>query len=308
MTEIDNKPASQDTKMAASILNVKTQINTILKEIHKDAFSLSNTGKLLRGLLVIEMGNVMGLQPNRIERIAAAVELIHLASLLHDDVVDNATLRRNAPTFWIQHGKTGAILTGDYAITQSLLLLVDNDNDHLLSGFIRFVSDLCKGELLQELADTDAPLTEDTYLKMAQLKTGSLFAFSASATAPIGTSLSAALTQSGLELGIVYQIIDDIYDKHGTEKYLGKTLGSDEQSGKVTALNTMGRDTSLLKIDELLDQASARLAQWPRVRNVWNDFVSEHINPSFFALKRQVTGKAIGHQSPTLSKSTSLKY
>ncbi len=243
--------------------------------------NLLGNGKMLRSRLTLAIGNANGIGEDVLIHAAAAVDIIHGASLLHDDVIDGGLLRRGAPTFWKKHGINGAILLGDLLVFKALNLLSEVDYPDLLQELINMSAEVCRSEVEQELVLRGAPGTWEECEQIARSKTGSLFAFAARAGATSAPGQADALREAGFILGTAYQLADDVLDASGNEKVAGKTLGSDHQRGKTTAI-TATKNAPADPADymfALLDRSTAQLAAWPELHSAWETFLKETIKP-----------------------------
>ncbi len=273
--QIEKQLKAVQTIMADSLRN--TRISKLLPPKN----NIMGSGKMLRAQLVLSIG-----APNRIAEktrlhAAAAVEIIHGASLLHDDVIDGGLLRRGAPTFWKKHGTNGAILLGDLLVFEGLNLLVQVDRTDLLQELIDMATHVCRSEVEQELILRGSPGTWEECEQIARAKTGSLFAFAAVAAASDAPGQIEALREAGFIIGTAYQLVDDILDASGNEEVSGKTLGRDQERGKTTAITATKNapENPFGYIDSLLDASSAQLAAWPDLQHAWNDFLDGIIKP-----------------------------
>ncbi len=196
---------------------------------------LRTNGKMLRPALVL-IGANLGAQEKREEawRIASVLEMIHMASLIHDDVLDNAPLRRGLPTLHSQVGIKQAVLAGDYLLSKAMALIGEQTGDLKASAVSNACSRLCESELAQDAGQGDYSISVTTYLKRIAGKTASLFALSAYAGAAV---VQAPLTEQysmhriGYLMGMAFQIEDDILDYSGQAKQLGKSPKLDLQNG-----------------------------------------------------------------------------
>jgi octaprenyl-diphosphate synthase len=194
-------------------------------------------GKRLRPALVLLSSRILGERPDEAVKIGAAVEMVHGASLLHDDVIDGTFLRRGQPTLNALQGNKFTVLLGDFLLCESLLAVSDLNRVVLVQVVSESVALMTLGQLL-ELAQQGNPMvTEPEYIKIIEGKTASLM----SCACKLGALLSganadqvAALGEFGLNLGIAFQIIDDILDFWGDPKLLGKPVGSDLGEKKFT--------------------------------------------------------------------------
>ena len=197
--------------------------------------TLAAGGKRLRPLLVLICGGSR--TDKALVRAAAAVELIHMATLVHDDVVDNAPLRRGRPTVFASDGRDAAIATGDFLFSRSFGLLAANGDTRQ----VRVLSDAClalaRGELAQRHDAYQLDLHEDRYLLRCDLKTASLFTAACllgALAAGRSAAEAAALEAYGRRLGLAFQMLDDLLDVSGPEERTGKHRGTDLLDGTVT--------------------------------------------------------------------------
>lgn len=193
-------------------------------------------GKRLRPMLTLLAARILGGSGEKARPAAATVELLHLASLLHDDVIDHAALRRGRPTVNTQWGIDVAILMADYIYSRAWAVALDWLPAGLLAVFCRVAATMCNGEMFQ-IEKRDQLLTEEDYLYVIRCKTAALF----SACTRVGAAIAgadertvAALEQYGLALGCAFQITDDVLDLTADPQRLGKEIGTDVASGKQT--------------------------------------------------------------------------
>ncbi|MBC8378649.1 MAG: polyprenyl synthetase family protein [Planctomycetes bacterium] len=195
------------------------------------------TGKMLRPSLVLLSGKCFGpIGPAHID-LAAMVELLHRASLLHDDVIDSAELRRDKKTANILWGNTAAVLLGDFLLSQAFYLGTKVPFAEAGDIMSRTAQDLCCGELQQNFQQGNWEISEQQYFQLIDAKTAALFRCSCQLGA-IAVKASdeqiQAFGEFGTELGIAFQITDDLLDMTGNEQETGKTLGTDLLQGKCT--------------------------------------------------------------------------
>jgi geranylgeranyl pyrophosphate synthase len=243
--------------------------------------NIMGSGKMLRSRLTLYLGNANGIQEAVLVNAAAAVDIIHGASLLHDDVIDGGILRRGAPTFWKKYGVNGAILLGDLLMFKALALLTSIDRADLLQELIDRTGEVCRSEVEQELILRGAAGTWSDCEQVARFKTGSLFAFAAVAGATKEPGQVQALREAGYILGTAYQLADDLLDASGNEAVSGKTLGTDNGRGKTTAITATKNAPAnpVGYIYSLLDTSTAQLAPWPKTQSAWVDFLNVTLKP-----------------------------
>ena len=216
-------------------LKLKSDVNLIEKMSNHH---LSSGGKRLRALLTLESAKLTGYnENNRDINLAACVELIHSATLLHDDVIDESELRRGVKTTNSIWGNQSSILVGDYLLSRCFEMMVEDGDLEVLKLLSSTSSKIAQGEVLQLQHKGEADLLEETYIDIINLKTASLF----SAATKTGACLSGsnekekkALESYGRNLGLAFQIADDALDFYAKEKLFGKEIGKDFFEGKVT--------------------------------------------------------------------------
>ena len=214
---------------------LKSEVNLIQK---MSDHHLRSGGKRLRALLTLESAKLTGYkEDNRDINLAACVELIHSATLLHDDVIDESELRRGVKTTNSVWGNQSSILVGDYLLSRCFEMMVEDGDLEVLKLLSSTSSKIAQGEVLQLQHKGEADLLEETYIDIINLKTASLF----SAATKTGACLSKsnekekkALESYGRNLGLAFQIADDALDFYAKEKLFGKEIGKDFFEGKVT--------------------------------------------------------------------------
>jgi heptaprenyl diphosphate synthase len=202
------------------------------------AAQIKTSGKMLRPALVL-IGSRMGKAEKRddVLRIASVLEMIHIASLVHDDIIDNATTRRGVPTIYARAGAKQAVLAGDYLLSRAMALVSNEEGDLKPSAVSNAFSRLCQSELEQDAGQGNYDIGISTYIRRIAGKTASLFALSAYAgaavaQAPIG--MQQKLHRIGYAMGMAFQIQDDMLDYDGNGDDLGKEPGRDFLCGVPT--------------------------------------------------------------------------
>ena len=201
------------------------------------AYAVGSRGKRLRPLMALLSGGATGpITPEHID-LAVVVELIHLATLVHDDIVDEAERRRSQPTVNARWGDSLSVLLGDCLFAHALNLSANFENPEIGRAIARSAREVCTGEIMQTQRRFDLHLAIDEYLRIIQMKTGSLFSVAAELGGVV-SGANAGITQSlknfGMRVGTAYQIYDDCLDIAGDEGETGKTLGTDLRKGKLT--------------------------------------------------------------------------
>ena len=217
------------------------------------------SGKRIRPALAILAGGATGEITNKHLEIGSVVELVHLATLIHDDIMDDAEIRREMPTVSAKWGSSLGVLLGDCLFARALELATEFEDSGVCRSVANAASAVCQGEILQTQRRFDLTLTREEYFHMIESKTGALFAVSTE----LGSRLSGASKQIqnqlydfGMKVGTAYQIYDDCVDLVGKEESAGKTLGTDLTKGKLTlpVLNLIasGTETQRKKLNERL--------------------------------------------------------
>ena len=214
---------------------LRSEVNLIQKMSNHH---LRSGGKRLRALLTLESAKLTGYKEDKRDiNLAACVELIHSATLLHDDVIDESELRRGVKTTNSVWGNQSSILVGDYLLSRCFEMMVEDGDLEVLKLLSSTSSKIAQGEVLQLQHKGEADLLEETYIDIINLKTASLF----SAATKTGACLSGsnekekkALESYGRNLGLAFQIADDALDFYAKEKLFGKEIGKDFFEGKVT--------------------------------------------------------------------------
>lgn len=194
-------------------------------------------GKRLRPILTLSAARLFDYSGDKHVKLAAAVELIHGATLLHDDVVDGSALRRGASTANVLWGNKESVLVGDFLFSQAFELMVSAGNLRVLQILSRAAGVIAEGEVLQLATQKNLEATFEMYLAVVESKTAALFAAAAQAGAVIAGATARdedAMRSFGRNLGVAYQLVDDALDYSGREKALGKSVGDDFREGKMT--------------------------------------------------------------------------
>lgn len=195
------------------------------------------SGKRIRPALAILCGGATGEVTEDHLRLGVTLELIHMATLVHDDIIDGADTRRQAPTANARWGAGMAVLLGDALFSHSLKLATDFGRLDLSRAIAEASREVCEGEILQTQRRFDLTLTKKDYFRMIEMKTGALFAAAGGLAARLSgrdEACEKALFDYGMKLGTAYQIYDDCVDLIGDEAETGKTLGTDLEKGKLT--------------------------------------------------------------------------
>ncbi len=198
---------------------------------------IDSGGKRLRPMLTLASARMCGYEGGDHVQLAASVEFMHTATLLHDDVVDESDLRRGKKSARILWGNEASVLVGDFLLGQAFKMMVDVGSLEALRILSNAAAVIAEGEVMQLIASKNTETNEDEYLAVIIAKTAALF----SAAAEVGAVLAkrpkaeqAALLSYGKNLGIAFQLVDDVLDYSGDEEQLGKSVGDDFREGKIT--------------------------------------------------------------------------
>jgi octaprenyl-diphosphate synthase len=194
-------------------------------------------GKRLRPALLLLMCGALGYKGEQRLNLAAVVEFIHTATLLHDDVVDESTLRRGRETANEAFGNPASVLVGDFLYSRAFQMMVDAGDMRIMRTLAEATNVIAEGEVQQLMNMHDASLSEEDYVRVIRSKTAKLFEASARLAALLSQSppeVEAACADYGQALGTAFQVIDDVLDYDGDVAEMGKNLGDDLREGKVT--------------------------------------------------------------------------
>ena len=194
-------------------------------------------GKRLRPALLLLMAGALGCASPHRHTLAAVVEFIHTATLLHDDVVDDSSLRRGRPTANVSFGNPASVLVGDFLYSRAFQMMVECGNMRIMDVLAEATNTIAEGEVQQLMNMHDAGLNEAAYVQVIQSKTAKLFEASARLPSILMSSsheVEQACAVYGQALGTAFQIIDDVLDYEGDANELGKNLGDDLREGKNT--------------------------------------------------------------------------
>lgn len=194
-------------------------------------------GKRIRPLLNVLCARLCGYTDEFIKKFSTIIEFLHTATLLHDDVVDEATIRRGKPVAHSIWGAPVTVLVGDFLLARALHIAAETENPKIIKVIAEITESMCQGEILQLIKKGDPGLTEKEYMDVIRRKTGFLIQGACQTGAILaGASLEVEkkLADFGFHIGIVFQIADDLLDYTADTNILGKTIGADLREGKLT--------------------------------------------------------------------------
>ncbi len=216
-------------------------------------------------------------------RACAATELIHTATLFHDDVIDGASMRRSHETLWKNVGQTGAILMGDLFFSSALQLLTDTGNMQRTASFVAKVREVCATEMIHEIIYRDRVVDTEMCMQVARGKTGPLFAFVSETCGGNDPRLTEIFEEVGYKIGTAYQLGDDLLDELGDEVIIGKTLGTDRKRAKFTLAQDCRITTESVRerINRLCAEALNMVVPYPEFATRLELYVISMILPTW---------------------------
>ena len=250
VTTLDSKrrkaPSSPLDALAELVADDLKAVNeVIVQRMHSSvemipqlaSYIVSAGGKRLRPLLTLASARLCGYTGDKHRGLAAAVEFIHTATLLHDDVVDESNLRRGLASANAVFGNKASVLVGDFLFSRAFVQMVDTGSLEVLRILSNASAIIAEGEVLQLQTTSDTNTSEQAYLEGIRGKTAALFAAACRVSAVVAdrpAAEAAALDDYGLNLGIAFQLVDDVLDYSALQARLGKTVGDDFREGKIT--------------------------------------------------------------------------
>ena len=244
-TNIVTKPTPIDAIQSCILADIDAVNVVIQKSLHSDVvlvnqvahYIINSGGKRLRPMLVLLSAGLFGKIRAEHHQLAAVIEFIHTATLLHDDVVDESSKRRGQNTANALFGNAASVLVGDFVYSRAFQMMVAVKNMRVMEVLSNATNVIAEGEVLQLLNVHNAEITDEAYLQVSQYKTAKLF----EAATQLGAILSSAsasdeeaLSKYGMHVGTAFQLIDDVLDLSGNANEIGKNLGDDLNEGKPT--------------------------------------------------------------------------
>lgn len=228
-------PVTEEIKL------IEERMRTQADEAHPDLRAalehlLAAGGKRIRPTLSLLVGNMLGAPLEKVVTLGAAVELLHTATLVHDDLIDGSLLRRGTPTLNARWSPPATVLTGDFLFARAAKLAAETDYLPLMKLFSETLAIIVNGELTQMFTSRGL-ISRENYYKRIYAKTASLFEMTSRAAAmvsPVSDETIESMRDFGYQIGVAFQIVDDILDFSGDQNAVGKPLGSDLLNGLVT--------------------------------------------------------------------------
>lgn len=238
-------PASQNSIVTPIAADMDAVNAVIRRQLHSDVplvnqiaeYIISAGGKRIRPMLVLLVANAYDYRGAHHHNLAAVIEFIHTATLLHDDVVDESSLRRGRQTANAMFGNAASVLVGDFVYSRAFQMMITVGNMHVMQILANATNVIAEGEVLQLLNMHDPNVTEERYLQVIRSKTAKLFEAAAQLGALIAGATDSVIEASaeyGRSLGTAFQLIDDVLDYSGNEADIGKNVGDDLREGKPT--------------------------------------------------------------------------
>jgi len=265
------------TSLESTIQKLITTKIGFIKEIVNHI--IRSGGKRVRPILIMLTARLCGYKGEKHIPYAAIIEFIHTATLLHDDVVDNAQTRRGSSTANTLWGNEPSVLVGDFLFSKSFELMAHNGSEEIMRIMSEATTSLAEGEILELLKTCDVDTTEQEYFEIIKNKTASLFSAACEVGAILGKvsqEKRAALRDFGHNLGMAFQLTDDVLDYVSYDSVLGKRVGTDLKEGKVTLplIHTLKSSTEKEKtyINTVLNNTKITAKDFTRVSKIINRY------------------------------------
>ncbi len=250
-------PIAEDMRAVDRI--IRDELASDVRRMHEiSEYITSAGGKRMRPALLVLMARALGYEGELHRYLGATIELLHTATLMHDDVVDESELRRGRPTANARWGNGAAVLVGDFLYTRSFQMMVRAGNLRVMEALANAANRLSEGEVIQMVNAHDPEVDEARYFRVIERKTACLFeaaARMAAAIADCPKEKEEALADFALALGNAFQIADDILDYAGEASETGKNLGADLKEGKMTLPLIYARESAAPADRALIDEA-----------------------------------------------------
>lgn len=264
--------------------------------------TLDAGGKRLRPAFVALSARAVGnpYDPERAVKLGACLEMVHMATLIHDDVIDHSDTRRGRPTAAALFGNTGSILSGDALLAKAMVILADDGDLAIIRAVSRAVVEMAEGEALELATRGNFELSEDEHRRILRMKTASFVeccCHSGARIAGAGDDVREGLTRYGHHLGMAFQIVDDLLDYRGDQEATGKPIATDFREGCVTlpliALRDRLRDEELAVVrrkfgNGVADDELRMIGEWMEVRGAFaaaEEAAQAHVRDALTALE-----------------------
>lgn len=223
------------------LVRVEEQMQTLTSDHHPDLevalqHLFSSGGKRIRPAVALLTGGMLGADPERLVKLAAAIELLHTATLVHDDLIDGASLRRGIATLNTQWSPAATVLTGDFIFARAAKMAAETDSVAVMRIFAETLATIVNGELVQ-MFSSQGVVEKEHYEQRIYAKTASMFELATTAAAflsPMEDNLVDISRSFGYQIGMAFQIVDDVLDFTGEQQTVGKPVASDLRQGLIT--------------------------------------------------------------------------
>jgi farnesyl diphosphate synthase len=270
---------SLKTELSKIAVDVDNMLNEMIPADQYDnspaniaRYAVLDAGKRLRSFLTVQVASLFEVKYETAIRAGACLEMVHNFSLIHDDLpcIDNDNLRRGRPSVWAKYGERNAVLAGDFLLNRPYFILATDtkisSDANVRLELVKILSDMTQGMILGEWMDCEAEdktvATESDILTIQTLKTGCLFNAATSMGAVLGGANAeqrAALKKFTDNMGLCFQVTDDILDASGDQEKVGKTLRKDDRTGKATFVSLLGLDGARAKAVDIAAAAKSAL-------------------------------------------------
>ena len=259
-------PVASDMQAVDAVIRARLNSDVVLIRTIGD-YIIGAGGKRMRPAMLLLVARALGYQGSHHQLMAAVVEFIHTATLLHDDVVDESSLRRGRSTANAVFGNAASVLVGDYLYSRAFEMMVEVDRMRIMQIMSEATTIIAEGEVLQLLNVHDPDVSEERYLQVVRFKTAKLFEAAARAGAVLADASpeqEAAAAAYGRHIGTAFQLVDDVLDYSGDAAALGKNVGDDLREGKPTLplirVLEVGSDSQRALIRQAIETGDADFA------------------------------------------------
>lgn len=304
-------PIADDMKAVDAVIRARLNSDVVLIRTIGD-YIVGAGGKRMRPALLLMMAKALGYQGIHHHLLAAVVEFIHTATLLHDDVVDESDMRRGRQTANAVFGNAASVLVGDYLYSRSFEMMVETNTMEVMSILSEATTVIAEGEVLQLMNVHDPDISLDRYLQVVRYKTAKLFEASAQVGAVIGDATAQQQTAAaayGRHIGTAFQLIDDVLDYSGDAHTLGKNVGDDLREGKATLPLIRVMETGSRAQKQLIQDAiKAGDADFAAVARAIHDTDALDYTRQAAVAEAGLARQAIADYPPSAYRETLLKF
>ncbi len=304
-------PIADDMKAVDAVIRARLNSDVVLIRTIGD-YIVGAGGKRMRPALLLMMAKALGYQGIHHHLLAAVVEFIHTATLLHDDVVDESDMRRGRQTANAVFGNAASVLVGDYLYSRSFEMMVETNTMEVMSILSEATTVIAEGEVLQLMNVHDPDISLDRYLQVVRYKTAKLFEASAQVGAVIGNATAQQQTAAaayGRHIGTAFQLIDDVLDYSGDAHTLGKNVGDDLREGKATLPLIRVMETGSRAQKQLIQDAiKAGDADFAAVARAIHDTDALDYTRQAAVAEAGLARQAIADYPPSAYRETLLKF